>query len=151
MYEGTLKNLLTLDPVFPTTVPAIHGLHFLENNMAEGFVIKPYRNYFLPCGSRVVLKLKNPKFCERQPKKSAEKPATEQDGVIAIAVDIAVRCVTQNRLDNVRSKFVDPKRSDLISGMNTDILDEVQKSHPLTPTQVKDVRRAIQSHILALI
>lgn len=39
---GTLDELLALDPKYPTSIPQRYGLNPLPNNMAEGYVLKPY-------------------------------------------------------------------------------------------------------------
>jgi hypothetical protein len=40
LHEGTLPELLQLNPLFLTTIPERHGMPPLADNYAEGFVLK---------------------------------------------------------------------------------------------------------------
>jgi hypothetical protein len=63
---GTFNEVIKFDVEnFVTTLPAIFGLPPIENNIAEGLVLKlAGANAFTGKGSRVIIKLKSDRFKE---------------------------------------------------------------------------------------
>ena len=78
-FSGTLDECLAFSPVFiDDTGHRLFGLPIIENNFAEGVVIKPY--VYLEVGAlhqRVIIKNKNPRYKERI---KATKAATKAAG-----------------------------------------------------------------------
>lgn len=65
LHEGTLEELLSLDNTFETVLPQkLYGLPRLEDNIAEGFVLRPTQEIRLPNGERAILKSKTHRFAE---------------------------------------------------------------------------------------
>jgi Rnl2 family RNA ligase len=65
LYTDTLNNLLNLNPCFITTIPSsLFSLPPLENNFAEGYVLKLQTETYHHEINRPIVKLKNRKFCE---------------------------------------------------------------------------------------
>jgi len=127
--KGTLEELLKLNPLFESTIPNL--LNYPQpssNNFAEGYVLKPNRNIWLKCGSRVILKLKNPSFLERTKKIDTSK---EQKGkVVSIYDDNIKTLVNKNRYDNIVSKdgnLSHPKT--LIPIMIKDVYEDYKKEY----------------------
>lgn len=60
LFVGPLDDCLAYPCAFPTGIPAELGLPPLGDNLCEGIVIKPLDPLFLPDGSRVAVKVKNP-------------------------------------------------------------------------------------------
>lgn len=106
LHVGTLSELIELSPIFVTTIPGLFGLPDLENNMSEGYVFKP-NNEIITSGSRIIMKHKSPKFCERIDKKihiTIPSYATEQHHDI---INKICMYVNENRINNVLSKLDD--------------------------------------------
>jgi Rnl2 family RNA ligase len=79
LHRGPLDELLKLNPVFETTIPSLFNLPKIENNIAEGYVLKPNKNLF--CGeSRVIFKHKNEIFKEKNiDNKTTDRVSTNKD------------------------------------------------------------------------
>ena len=111
---GPLQELLEYDPFFETTLPALLGLPYVEDNIAEGIVIKPLEPRFLSNGSRVIIKKKNERFAEITGTKKISKPKNQPLPSTSLAggsplygelVEDLKRYMNQNRLDAVISKI----------------------------------------------
>jgi hypothetical protein len=63
---GTLDDIMSLNPKFITHVPNIFGLEHIEDNFAEGYVVKPMNEMLFQGNDlgRLVFKYKNPNFSE---------------------------------------------------------------------------------------
>ena len=62
LFSGSFKDALEYQNDFQTTIPGILGLPEIEDNIAEGVVIKPENAMFFHDGSRLILKNKNAKI-----------------------------------------------------------------------------------------
>lgn len=61
--RGTFEEMFNFNPRFDSTIPELLGLPRLENNIAEGIVIRTNENKFLhKTDKRVILKNKNIEF-----------------------------------------------------------------------------------------
>ena len=137
LYHGTLEQMLALNPIFKDETYKFFKLPEIENNMSEGFVLRPMKTSFLHDGSRVILKHKNPKFKE----KAAKKERKLQKSLPPEAQDLLeewVRYVTENRLHNVISHEYEFGQKDFGKLINLVYLD-VYNSF------VKDNKEAIDS------
>ncbi|NIM13439.1 MAG: RNA ligase, Rnl2 family [Candidatus Aminicenantes bacterium] len=107
VFRGTLEECLNHSNRFPSQVSQWLGLPAIEDNIAEGVVIKPVEPSFLKIGARVILKSKNEKFEERKAKKKRpikqkeEIPLSETGERLLQELEALV---TENRLQNVLSK-----------------------------------------------
>lgn len=106
---GTLQELITIDPLFYTKVPAAYGID--ENHprtdldYGEGFVIRGYSEDFrTDNGERVILKQKNKLFNEKTTvvklKASADLDEATQD-----KLNLICSYINENRLNAVVSKI----------------------------------------------
>ena len=133
---GTFKNLdeaLELPNVFISRVFTEREYELGEND-AEGIVLKPVTPVYLDCGSRVILKNKNPAFAEKKKKKKTA-------GVVNPWIDIADQYVTMNRLDAVLSKEGELTNKDfgkVIRLMSNDVIDAMVKDEDLPENWRKD-------------
>ncbi len=118
--EGSLKELYsTLDPeVFQSTIYAKFGLPKLDDNLSEGYVIKPNEAIFIE-NERFSIKIKSSKSLEgpgpaarlamKEEQKKAEKAIAkgeitpEQQTVI----DLALSYINKNRVESALSKLTD--------------------------------------------
>jgi Rnl2 family RNA ligase len=105
LLRGTFDECLKHPNKFPSKISQWLGLPPLEDNIAEGIVIKPVNPEFLQIGERVILKSKNEKFEER---KAIKKRPKKQGGEITASgeqlLEELLALVTENRLQNVLSK-----------------------------------------------
>ena len=97
LFIGSLDDCLLYPEKFITHIPNLHNLPIIENNYAEGIVIKPSKPLYLS-SSRIILKKKIEKFNERR-----SKPyKLREDTTITHKI---LDYITENRLHNVISKI----------------------------------------------
>jgi Rnl2 family RNA ligase len=137
IFRGSLEECLKHPNQFPSKISQWLGLPPIEDNVAEGIVIKPVEPGFLDIGERLILKSKNEKFEERKakkkrPKKQKEEVTLSQTGERLLQELEAL--VTENRLQNVLSKRgempypVPPNYfGDIMKEFSLDILEEFNK------------------------
>ena len=135
----TLDEALAVNEVFESKVYSMFGLPKIENNFAEGVVIKPVTEQYAGQG-RVIIKKKNPKFLENNNRQSkAEKSASEVDisnysDSTKFLLDKVPEYSNTNRLDAVLSKLSGPfnhKSFGMILGeFNKDLIKDLEKDFP---------------------
>jgi len=121
--RGCFDDLLKLFDIqtFKSTLPAQFGLPELENNVAEGVVLKPIKNTWMPKGGRVIIKFKSERFKEVSgvikvpgPKKASKvheiPECTDQEATLHL--DNLKLYINENRLRAVRSKIANVKLGD---------------------------------------
>ena len=96
---NTLDEAIAVDPVFQTIVPTRWSLKRLENNMAEGVVIKPSKPLFMYDNKRIIFKKKNDLFKEE---KSVEVKSAATDEFVQF-FEVLKSKYTKNRFNNVLS------------------------------------------------
>lgn len=106
--RGTFSEMIALNPVFETRVSSVYGLEPLPNNFAEGYVIKAEDEHKNP---RIMFKHKNPSYLEVAVKEkvSHEKTVSYQ----GLCLEEMKRYITDNRFDNVYSKFSEKSIAEL--------------------------------------
>lgn len=131
--RGTFKELCGMSNVFPSRISTCLGLPEIDNNDAEGLVIKPINDIRLENGSRVILKSKNNKFCETNDIRKSKKPRTSLESKLDENVlDCLDSMTTENRLNNVISKIGPVTKADfgrLMKDLNLDILEEFKDEY----------------------
>ena len=130
LYRGTLKECLAYPNDFPTKLPEKLGLPAIDNNIAEGVVIKPVHTLYFDNGNRVILKNKNEKYKEVKEKKEKHVPDLSLSEEEKVLFEEARKYVTENRLRNVISKIgeiTDKKFGILLGSFNKDILEDWRK------------------------
>lgn len=101
-----------------------------EDNIAEGYVLKPCYPAFLPNGSRVAIKCKNSKFSEKAKSDKPIKPKaelTEKDNKVYFDFESYINI---NRINNVVSKIGKPGPKDFgkVMGLTVkDLLEEAER------------------------
>jgi Rnl2 family RNA ligase len=137
LFRGTMQECLKYSNQFPSKISGWLGLPPIDDNIAEGIVIKPVEPLFLGIGERVILKSKNEKFAERKavkkrPKKPVKEVKLDESGEKLLRELMAL--VTENRLQNVLSKRVQlpapvPQNSfgEIIKEFSLDIWEEFNK------------------------
>jgi Rnl2 family RNA ligase len=131
------KTIPSLPPKFASTIPSQLGFPHLEDNWAEGYVIRPSKSYFSHNGTRYILKYKNPTFAEAV---SAPKKAVKvKDDVLdaqwtVVEAEFFEPTVIKNRLDNVLSKESyglsdNKKRGAIIKALTADVMQDLVKAH----------------------
>ena len=158
--QGSLEEVLTTDPVFLSPIPIDAGLTGVEENYAEGLVIRPVESIFfhdgIKCqcqkipgascdGKRVIFKNKHPKFSERHVAKpiipSITAPPTER--LTALMAE-AEQYITEARLVNLQSKLTEqelknrPKVKGLyIQDLWKEVKNILPEDDPLTEKEIK--------------
>ena len=151
LFQGTLQECLSYPNNYTSTIPRMHGLPEIENNICEGNVIKTLKPRFHGNGQRVILKNKNEKFAERKQGKKTQKPPKEVPEHIQKLQDEAESYITENRLRNVISKVgeIDQKKGFgmLLGLFCKDVTEDFSKDFPeyteLGATERKDISRLI--------
>ncbi len=133
--RGTFEECLKHPNTFPSQISGWLGLPPIDDNLAEGFVLRPVEPRFLPIGERIILKSKNEKFKERVKQKN--RPYREPEKLSEQAVKLSrelLSMVTENRLQNVLSKrgelpYPLPKNlfGEIMKEFVADIMEEFNK------------------------
>jgi len=147
LYRGTFEECLKYPNLFQTKIPEMYGLEYIENNIAEGVVIKPIKDLRFADGERVILKNKNDKFKEKgKIKKSKIKTnlSPEQEKWI----DEISRYFEVNRINSLLSKGIaklEWKQFGKLSGLFfKDALEDFIKDNPNFNEIEKGQRKLIQ-------
>jgi len=101
--SGTLKEVLKLNPKFESQIYKFYDLNKLENNYAEGVVIKLFEenNVFnKEQENRIIFKYKNPDFSEMIAIVKTNKKENE-------FIENFKKYVTINRVNNINSKLLE--------------------------------------------
>lgn len=134
LFRGTLDECLAYDPIFISTIGERLGYPRLENNYAEGVVIKPIEDIRFANGERIVIKNKNPKFNEFEKSDKKEKVQAAHSDTCNELVSVIGQYVTEVRINNVVSHLGElemPKQMGLlIKEFSADTLEEFTKDHP---------------------
>lgn len=134
LFRGTLDECLAYDPIFISTIGERLGYPRLENNFAEGVVIKPIEDIRFANGERIIIKNKNPKFNEFEKSDKKEKVQVEHSDTCNELVSVISQYVTEARVNNVVSHLGElemPKQMGLlIKEFSADTLEEFTKDHP---------------------
>jgi Rnl2 family RNA ligase len=103
--RGSFYDLMKMDVKFPDPLGVMKGLPLLENNDAEGWVLKPVKPKFFGNGERIILKGKNPDFSEKTGGKRGKppKPVYELSDEGNRLKDELMTYLNENRLRNVLS------------------------------------------------
>ncbi len=133
---GTLDQCMAYPVEFESTVYNIHGLPKIEDNIAEGYVVKTVFPKYFGNGQRVVIKNKGDKWTEKnKSKKKSDKmlkePAEPLSAEAMELSELMTLLVNENRLRNVLSKISGEitckSFGTLMKDMNIDILEEFNK------------------------
>lgn len=159
LFKGNLQECLEYKNDFESTIYEYYNLPKIENNIAEGIVIKPHYLNLNIGQHRVVVKSKNETFKEvsERPKRLKEHKELSEE-LITVISDMS-RYVTEQRLDNVLSKVVgevDMGRLGELLGLYTiDLLDDYNKDSDLLKNLEKEderlVKKKVNSEIVNLI
>ena len=149
LFRGTLDECLAYSPIFISTIGERLGYPRLENNFAEGVVIKPVEELRFGNGERIIIKNKNPKFNEFE--KSDKKPDVVYSDVCSNLISCVGDYVTESRLGNVMSHLGElemPKQFGLlIKEYCADVIEEFVKDHPeyneLSSNEQKAVNKTV--------
>ncbi len=126
LFKGTLGECLQYPNEFESYISNWLALPKIENNIAEGIVIKPSATRFLPDKSRVIIKNKNPKYEEKIVKKNKiKKPKLKISDKIMNLQEEVKTYINQNRLESVISKAGKPD----IGFFAKDVLVDFLKDH----------------------
>ncbi|MCP4152839.1 MAG: RNA ligase, Rnl2 family [bacterium] len=135
LLRGTMEECLNYPNTFLSKISQWLGLPEIEDNIAEGVVIKPVNPGYLKVGERIIMKSKNEKFKER---KSVKKRPPKQVVPLSPEAERLLQemeaMVTENRLRNVLSKrgelpYPVPKNlfGEIMKAFNDDVMEEFNK------------------------
>lgn len=132
---GTLEELIKIDPLFHTKVPAAYGLETehrekAQLDYAEGFVIRGYEEDFYIGNERVILKQKNSLYGEVSKEVKIKSAVTLTDDQQAL-LDKVCSYMNENRVRAVLSKSTyDQKSFGRLQGDFTrDALEDFEKDN----------------------
>ena len=134
----TLDEAMAFDIDFSSKLPKDLGMPAHPGkNQTEGIVIKPIETFFLPSGSRAVLKKKNEIHVERKkgPRKSQFSDKFSE----------AIDYLTIGRYQSVKSKLnEDFGIKDIGCAMIEDVLEDYLKDHEMAdPKELKELRKKV--------
>jgi Rnl2 family RNA ligase len=126
-----LEDSATLEEALSYNVDFNSKILGLEDNLAEGIVIKPREPYFLHNGSRVILKKKSEKFSENNNKaKVRTSPLADYTEEMTDIFSNLLSMLTENRTMNSVSKIGEIDQSSfgkLLGEMSKDCLKDYPK------------------------
>jgi Rnl2 family RNA ligase len=102
LFVGTFDEAMALTNEFQTTIPDVLGLPSMENNLAEGLVIKPEFDTYLKNGRRLIFKNHNPKWKEKANERKVPFEGTETPEFMAVFSEV-YPYITENRFEHVLS------------------------------------------------
>ena len=150
LFRGSFEEAIRYDNTFQTTIPESLGLPTLENNIAEGVVIKPIKPAFFHSGSRVILKSKSAKFTEKEGGKTGKvKEAIILEGKPKLFYEEMSSYVNDARLASTISKLGKITNKDfgkIVTAFWLDVLEEFNKDFSFTDIDTKQ-RKLIQKMI----
>jgi Rnl2 family RNA ligase len=120
-------NELAANEGIPVANKQIWKAVVAEDNIAEGYVLKPCYPKFFPNGARVAIKCKNSKFSEKSKSDKPIKAKAILTDVDKVALSTLCQYATINRVNNVISKIgqIGPKDFGKVMGLTVqDILEE---------------------------
>lgn len=117
--RGLWVEISQLDPKFESEVYKMHQLPKIENNWAEGFVIKPVKEIYLKGEQeRLIWKFKNPSFSEiAHSKTDSTNKLNKASNVTNPFCTRLEKYVCENRYDNVIAKVIEGTQVDKVVEM----------------------------------
>lgn len=138
---GNLHDLLNINLNFNSLVPNYFNLKPLENNIAEGIVIKNKTGNI-----RYITKIKHHKFSEICQKSGYNKKSGTSPK------NILMNMINQNRLNNVLSKECNNyNKSDIITLLIDDIWTDFYINHNLHITNFDNINQSLEKECQLLI
>lgn len=135
LFTGRLNKALDYNASFQSTIPALLDLALIDDNWAEGIVIKPLHNIMDsndPDYKRPILKIKHPLFEETATFHQAEQWSfvpniTLKGQALDIIIEQLYTYVTPNRLDSVLSKIgaLDFNNPERMNQIRNDYIEDV--------------------------
>lgn len=129
--RGSFEELIMSETVFPDPLHKQFGLPTIEDNDAEGWVMKPLDERTFKNGERVIFKGRNPKFKDKNQVKKSPKILKLTDAGNEIK-DILFSYINENRLHNVISHGTVIKQKDfgkLLGMFAQDVFNDFRKDH----------------------
>lgn len=145
---GKLIDMINLDPNYESLVYQLYNLPKIENNISEGYVIRPVNTYIDHYGQRFIVKLKSSSFSERKEKK--EFVPVIYEGIVKTIVEGIDVHITDERLRSAISKVGTVTEKDfgkLLGLLNKDILAELSKDFEEFTTLSKEDSKIISKEV----
>lgn len=156
---GTLTECLQYPNEFNSTIPLMHNLPEIENNICEGVVIRPFKTIRYDNGERVIFKNKNQKFTEKEnTKKQNKEPIKEMPLYLSKTCKDSNQYINENRLRNVLSKIGEITQKDfgkILGLFCKDVVEDFSKDNEdyehLKDSEIKIVNKYINKNCSILI
>lgn len=132
--RGTFDEMFAINTKINSTIPELYGFGKVEDNIIEGFVLRPNHSLKFKNNERVMLKKKNQEFEEKakapsnQAKAKVEKGEKPIDPEVTPFIEALQVYLNFNRIESVISKFPDVKnRKVLKEEVMKDIMSDAAK------------------------
>jgi len=132
LFRGSLEEVLRFPNAFDSVISGQLNLPAITPNICEGTIIRPVKNLNFRNGVRVILKNKNDKWSETIKRDRKHKKVIDVPEKVAELQTTILDYITENRLNNVISKFGEPTKKDfgkLLGMFNKDIIEDFLKDH----------------------
>lgn len=150
---GTFDECMECPDEFQSLIPKWLGLPPIENNVCEGIVLKPLSPMFYEDGDRVILKSKNQKFLEvskeRKQRPVKQKAKLSEFGKLTLTAISTY--ITENRLNNVISKFGEPQKKDfraIWQLFKDDVLEDFEKNYTNVYSNLDELDKPLMMKII---
>ena len=140
--RGSFDELLSLKPYFQTTIPNIFGLPEIENNFAEGYVLKPTKNKFFKTNHRVILKLKRDNLNEKIINSTTTKVEFNKNLIFGY--------LNESRLESVLSKLNDNERQCeklVVEKLVDDAWIDIGKDYDINEFNIPEFSKAMRGYV----
>jgi len=157
LLRGTFQECMNFDVDFMSTIPTLLGLPLIENNIAEGIVLKPIIAVFDSDGERIIVKKKHPNFEEvafapkaKPPPKVKGKASIPEESEALI--EIIDRYINDARLKNVLSKELEVEdsksaKANITNLLKADVLKDFTEENPDYNTMDNNITKHVVIHL----
>jgi Rnl2 family RNA ligase len=157
--RGNFNDLININPNFDSEIAKHFLQEHIENNMAEGVVIIPTKNYIYGNGSRSIIKHKSEKFHDiKEGNEFKQKLYKLEDNSLNEEsqqfIDWMMEFNTENRMIDTKSKFlITDNKKRICYSMMVEIIDEVEQKYNVnikTLKQKKLITNKMIENIISL-
>jgi len=150
LFVGSFEECMNYDVNFQTTIPTLYNLPEIENNFAEGVIIRPMVEHTFYNGNRIIFKKKSEKFNEKKQRQYI-KPAIEYEPHIIDLMERVSQYITENRINNIISHFGTVLKKDfgkVLKTFNLDVFEAFEDEEDvILSSYTKEDQKIIRKYV----
>ena len=149
LFVGSFEECMNYDVNFQTTIPTLYNLPEIENNFAEGVIIRPMVEHAFYNGDRIIFKKKSEKFDEKKRVKQIE--IIEYPGHIIELFEQVSAYINVDRFLNVLSHFSKVSKKEfgvVLKEFNLDVLKDFENEEDIVlSSYAKEDQKVVRKYI----